>query len=77
MLAVYQNISGGIYGGRLLAVNQNISGGIYGGRLLAVNQNISGGIYGGRLLAVNYVYDFNGKISSENENSNSFVVFYW
>ena len=36
ILAVHQNISGGIYGGRLLAVNQNISG----GRLLDVNQNI-------------------------------------
>ena len=53
ILAVYQNTSGGIYGGRLSAVNHNISGGIYGGRLSAVNQNMSGGIYGGRLLAVN------------------------
>ena len=33
------NISGGIYGGRVLSVNQNTSGGIHGGRLLAVNQN--------------------------------------
>ena len=33
------NISGGIYGGKVLSVNQNTSGSIYGGRLLAVNQN--------------------------------------
>ena len=63
ILAVYQNTSGGFYGGRLSAVNQNMSGGIYGGRLLAVNQNMSGGIYGGRLLAVNQNISFYGKIS--------------
>ena len=62
-MAVHQNTSGGIYGGRLSAVNQNTSGSIYGGRLLAVNQNISGGNYGGRLLAVNQNKSFYEKIS--------------
>ena len=56
ILAVYQNTSGGFYGGRLLAVNQNMSGGIYGGRLLAVNQNISfyGKISMGIVTALRY-----------------------
>ena len=47
------NISGSIYGGRVLSVNQNTYGSIYGGRMISVNQNTSGGIYGGRLQSVN------------------------
>ena len=43
------NISGGIYGGRVLSVNQNTSGSIYGSRVISVNQNTPGG----RLPSVN------------------------
>ena len=36
------NISGGIYGGRLLGVNQNMSGGIYGSIHIQLNSIIGG-----------------------------------
>ena len=52
------NISGSIYGGRLLSVNQNTSGGIYGGRLPSVNQNTDNIISGKEALSTSTVTAF-------------------